>query len=117
MIIWFALVAMAAETSFPERMPSMMESCINQAVTSGEVSENRKDHKYICSGQFAQDIWDYLENAKIESWKQTTENGIWLSRDFPMGGCFKKIRNSDNSTASNGLSCSIWIPRLVQKKR
>jgi hypothetical protein len=90
MTIWFALVAMAAEPLFPERMPNLMESCVYEAVASEEVSEDGKDYKYICSGQSAKDIWDYLEAAKIESWEQTTENGIWLSRDFPMGDASKE---------------------------
>ena len=43
------------------------------------------------------------------------EDGVWLSRDFPLGGCFKRIRLADGTRPKTGLSCSVWIPRLVAK--
>lgn len=117
MTAWLLVAALSAEPAFPERMPSMIEACLEQAVASGDVSKTDEDHKYICSGEVAQEMWDYLEDAKIEPWEQTTENGIWSSRGFPLGGCFKRIRNTDGSAATSGLSCTIWIPRRGKKKK
>lgn len=117
MAIWLLLAALAAETEFPERTPALIESCLNEAVASNEVSKTDEAHKYICSGQVAEELWNYLEKENIESWEQTTENGVWSSREFPLGGCFKRTRNVDGSAASDGLSCTIWIPRAVRKKR
>lgn len=112
---WLLFAALAAETTFPERTPAMIESCLYEAVAENEVSKTDDAYKYICSGQAAQNLLNYLEKENIESWEQTTENGVWLSREFPLGGCFKRIRNVDGSAASDGLSCTIWIPRLVKK--
>jgi hypothetical protein len=117
MMIWLLLAVSAAETVFPERTPAMIESCLNAAVTSNEVSETDDAHKYICMGQVAEDLWSYLEKHNVEAWEQTTDNGVWLSREFPLGGCFKRIRHLDGSAASDGLSCTIWVPRLLKTRR
>lgn len=117
MSVWLLLAALAAEGSFPERTPGMIESCINEALASDNMTKERDDYKYICGGEVAQELWNHLESAKVESSEQTTENGVWASRYFPLGGCFKRVRNVDGSAASSGLSCTIWIPYRVEKKR
>jgi hypothetical protein len=51
--------------------------------------------------------------AKIDSYEQDAgKDGRWLSRDFPLGACFKRVRMADGTGASTGLSCTIWIPRV-----
>lgn len=116
MIVWLFLAIQSAEPVFPERTPAMIEACLYEAVAANDVSMDDEAHKYICSGQVAQNLWNFLEEANVDSWEQTTENGVWLSRKFPLGGCFRRIRNVDGSAASDGLSCTIWIPRAVYKK-
>jgi hypothetical protein len=116
MMFWFLFAATSVQPSFPERTPVMIEACIYEALETNEVSETNDSYKYICAGNAAQDLWNYLEDAKIKSWEQTTENGVWLSREFPLGGCFKRTRNVDGSPAVDGRSCTIWIPRPVQRK-
>jgi hypothetical protein len=110
MAIWILLAVLATDTSFPERSPGMIEACINEAIASDLVSTDDYDHKYICGNEAAQELWDFLEDVNVESFEQTTENGVWLSRSFPLGGCFKRVRNVDGSVANTGLSCTIWIP-------
>lgn len=110
---WTLLAALASDPTFPERTPGMIEACIVDAVAAKTISKERNDHKYICAGDVAKALWDYLESANLESSEQTTENGIWLSRYFPLGGCFKRVRNVDGSPASGGLSCTVWIPHRL----
>jgi hypothetical protein len=106
-----ALLA-AAAAPFPERVPGMVEACVRRAVTEGDVSETPDSHKYICGGDTAAALWDWLEQARVESWEQdTAAEGRWLSRAFPLGACFKRLRDAAGRAATTGLSCTIWIPR------
>ncbi|EQB13844.1 hypothetical protein [Sphingobium lactosutens] len=110
------LVAGDQPEPFPERFPTLMEACLNTAVAAGDVTETEASHKYICGGDSAAQMWDFLQDAHITSYEQDTPQGRWLSRDFPLGGCFKRILNPDGERATNGLSCSIWIPRAIGKE-
>ena len=115
MLLTLALLSAQPE-AFPERTPGMIEACLEAAVASGSVSQTEDSHKYICGGEAAARLWQYLEDAKIESWEQDTEDeGRWLSRGFPLGGCFKRVRKADGTAATGGLSCTVWIPRPVRK--
>lgn len=111
------LALMVAQTeAFPERVPGMIEACLQAAVATGSVSQTEDSHKYICGGEPAARLWQYLEEAKLESWEQDTDDeGRWLSRSFPLGGCFKRVRNADGSVATGGLSCTVWVPRLTRR--
>lgn len=112
LIVSLAL-AEPAPASFPERMPALIEACLLNAVESGATSDTDDSHKYICSGGSAERLWAFLEEAKTESWEQDVPEGRWLSREFPLGGCFKRTRMPDGSPATSGLSCTVWIPRPV----
>jgi hypothetical protein len=104
-----------APAVFPERVPGLIEACLANAAEAGEVSETDDSHKYICTGEAAERFWTFLERANVHSYEQNAgDEGYWLSRDFPLGGCFKRIRMADGSPATTGLSCSIWIPRPVR---
>lgn len=106
------VLAFAAAVPFPERMPSMMEACVENAMTEGVASSTADENKYICVGAPAQALWDFLEAAKIRAFEQEPAGeGRWLSRTFPLGGCFKRLSLPDGSPASDGLSCTIWVPR------
>jgi hypothetical protein len=94
-------------------MPALMEACLADAVAAGDVTDTEDSHKYICGGDPAKQLWAFLERAKIHSYEQDTPEGRWLSREFPLGGCFKRIRLPDGTPASSGLSCTIWVPRMV----
>jgi hypothetical protein len=107
------LVAEQDAAAFPEQVPGLMEACLTAAVASGDVTDTEDSHKYICAGDTATRLWTYLERAKIRSYEQDTPEGRWLSREFPLGGCFKRIRLADGTPASGGLSCTIWVPRVV----
>lgn len=98
---------------FPERVPGMIEACLTDAVASGDVTDTKDSHKYICAGDPALRLWAFLEEAKIDSYEQDTPQGRWLGREFPLGACFKRIRMPDGAAASDGLSCTIWVPRIV----
>ena len=117
----FFLIASAALAgsdagSFPERTPGMIEECLENAVEHRLVSTTKDSHKYICGGPSAEQLWTYLEDAKIESYEQDVgKEGYWLSRDFPLGACFKRSRLADGTPATAGLSCTIWIPRVGVK--
>lgn len=112
LLIAALLLSDPAPAEFPERTPALIEACLTHAVEMGEVSETDDSHKYICAGAAAERFWAFLENAKVKSWEQDAgEDGRWLSRGFPLGGCFKRIRMADGSRLKPGLSCSIWIPR------
>ncbi|MEP6786736.1 MAG: hypothetical protein ABI898_13510 [Sphingomonadales bacterium] len=105
-------LALAAAAPFPERMPGMMEACVENAMTDGMTSSTVDENKYICVGEPARALWDFLEAAKTSSYEQQTAGeGRWLSRIFPLGGCFKRVSHVDGSPATDGLSCTIWVPR------
>lgn len=107
------LSADRAAPSFPERVPGMIEACVTAAVAAGDVSDTDDSHKYICADDTAVQLWTFLERAKIQSYEQDTPEGRWLSRDFPLGGCFKRLLMPDGTQARDGLSCTIWVPRAV----
>lgn len=109
-----ALLLAGQETkAFPEQVPGLMEACLADAVAAGDVTDTDDSHKYICGGNTAARLWAFLERAEIRSYEQNTPEGRWLSREFPLGGCFKRIRMPDGRSARAGLSCTIWVPRLV----
>jgi hypothetical protein len=112
MLLLVASMLLADPAPFPERTPGLIEACLADAVEQGEVSDTDDSHKYICSGEAAERLWTFLEKAKVDSYEQDVgEEGRWLSRGFPLGGCFKRIRLADGSATKTGLSCTIWIPR------
>lgn len=111
-LITLALAALAAPT-FPDQVPAMIEACLVEAVAQRDVSQTEDSHKYICGGDPAERLWTYLEQAKVSSYEQDTPEGRWLSRDFPLGACFKRIRMADGGPLHAGLSCTIWIPRVA----
>lgn len=98
---------------FPERVPGLMEACLTDAVADADVTDTDDSHKYICSGDSAAQLWAFLERANLRSFEQETPEGRWLGREFPLGGCFKRVRMPDGTPASAGLSCTIWVPRPV----
>jgi len=98
---------------FPEQVPGLVEACLEDAVAAGDVADTEDSHKYICAGDVAARLWTFLEQAGIRSYEQDTPEGRWLSREFPLGGCFKRLRMPDGGRASSGLSCTIWVPRLA----
>jgi hypothetical protein len=98
--------------AFPERAPGLIEACLHNAIEIGEVSDADDSHKYMCTGEAAERFWNFLGRSKIRTYEQDTgEEGVWLSRDFPLGGCFKRVRLADGARTVTGLSCSVWIPR------
>ncbi len=107
------LLADREPTAFPEQVPGLMEACLIAAVAAENVTETEDSHKYICGDDAADRLWAFLERAKVPSYEQDTPEGRWLSRDFPMGGCFKRTRLPDGERATDGLSCSIWVPRVI----
>ena len=116
MILLTTLMVLAGPEArpFPERMPGMIGSCLADAVDDEAVSATDDEHKYICTGQPAEQLWAFLEAAKIESYEQNAgSEGHWLTREFPLGACFKRARTADGAPATSGLSCTIWIPRAV----
>lgn len=110
MIAALLLVLTPADQSFPERTPGMMKDCLDNAVARDAVTVEGADHKYICNGEPAQRLWDWLEAARLPSWEQDVPEGRWLSRSFPLGGCFKRVRGPDGAAPAPGLSCTIWVP-------
>jgi hypothetical protein len=114
LLILSMALADPAPPAFPERTPALIEACLTEAVKDGIVSDTEGSHKYICMDEAAERFWAYLEAAGIEAVEQdTAAEGRWLTRDFPLGACFKRIRMADGSPATTGLSCTIWIPRPV----
>ena len=114
MLLLIASMALAnpAPGAFPERTPGLIEACLTDAIEMGHVSETEDSHKYMCTGEAAERFWAFLKKAKVKSYEQDAgEEGHWLSRDFPLGGCFKRVRMADGSPLKPGLSCSVWIPR------
>jgi hypothetical protein len=113
-----ALAQASAGPAFPERSPAMIKACPEDAASKGEIMMEEDDRKYICGGAPARALWTFLEAARVEFWEQdASREGSWLSREFPLGGCFKRVRNSDGSSAKTGLSCSIRVPALSQRTR
>lgn len=114
LILPFALLlASTDKPAFPEKVPGMMEECLTSAVAAGDVTDTDDSHKYICAGDAAEQLWNFLESKKIPSYEQDTPQGRWLGREFPLGGCFKRVKMPDGQAASGGLSCTIWLPRPV----
>ena len=114
LLIASMVLADPAPAKFPERTPGLIEACLADALEAGEVSDTDDSHKYICTGEAARRLWTFLEKAKVEAYEQDVgAEGRWLSRGFPLGGCFKRTRMADGSRAKTGLSCTIWIPRPV----
>jgi len=112
LLIASMILAEPAPAAFPERTPGLIEACLANAVETGEVSDTDDSHKYMCSGEAAERLWAFLEKNGIKPWEQDVgADGVWLSRGFPLGGCFKRLRLADGSRTKTGLSCSIWIPR------
>jgi hypothetical protein len=112
MLLALILAAAAPEGDFPEQVPGMVEACLMAAIADEAVTEEAENHKYICTDAPARDLWDYLERTKVESWEQDTPaEGRWLSRAFPMGACFKQLVDEHGKPATDGLSCSVWVPR------
>jgi hypothetical protein len=111
-IVLLAAAAAGAGPSFPEQVPGLTERCIRSAIDERETTEEERAHKYMCTGEAAERLWVWLEQAKLPSWEQDTpQEGRWLSREFPLGACFKRIRDAGGRATDTGLSCSIWIPR------
>lgn len=117
MLLLIASMVLAGPApAFPERTPGLIEACLSNAIEIGEVSDTDDSHKYMCTGEAAERFWTFLEKAKIGASEQDVgEEGVWLSRYFPLGGCFKRVRLADGSRTKTGLSCSVWIPRPVAK--
>jgi hypothetical protein len=114
LIFAIALLASGQDTAaFPEQVPALIEACVTAAVVAKDVTDTEDSHKYICAGDTAAKLWAFLERAKIRSYEQETPEGVWLSREFPLGGCFKRVRLPDGKPASGGLSCTIWVPRVI----
>lgn len=114
LVLAMMLAAQAPETPFPEQVPVLMERCIEAAIAADDATETEDSHKYMCSDESAEHLWAFLERARIPSWTQDTENeGQWLSRGFPLGACFKRLRTPEGRPTTEGLSCSIWIPRPI----
>lgn len=107
------LLAEADKPAFPEQVPGLVEACLATAIAAGEVTDTDESHKYICGGDTAARFWAFLESAKVRAYEQDTPEGRWLSREFPLGGCFKRVRSPDGQAAGGGLSCTIWVPRPV----
>jgi hypothetical protein len=107
------LLVVKDDPPFPEQVPGMIEACLMDAVAAGDVTDTKDSHKYICAGDPAVRLWAFLEDAKVESYEQDTPQGRWLGREFPLGACFKRARMPDGTAASEGLSCTIWVPRIV----
>ncbi|BBF71088.1 MULTISPECIES: hypothetical protein [Sphingomonas] len=118
MLIFAAALLLAndAPAVFPEKVPGLTEACLEDAVAAGEVTDTDDSHKYICVGDTAAHLWTFLEGAGVRPYEQDTPEGRWLSREFPLGGCFKRIQLSNGEQASTGLSCTIWVPRPVVDK-
>lgn len=100
-----------ADKPFPEPTLAMIETCLNHAVKMDMVTQDGDSWKYICGDEPAKVLWDHLVALKTKTWEQTVPEGIWLSREFPLGGCFKRLKKVDGTPAANGLSCTIWVPR------
>ena len=118
MILLIASMALAEPPAEPflERTPGLIETCLANAVEMREVDVTKASHKYMCVGESAEQLWAFLEEAKVEYYEQDVGGeGHWLTREFPLGACFKRSRMADGTRATTGLSCTIWIPRVVEQ--
>ena len=112
LLIASIVLAQPAPAAFPEHVPGLIRDCLTEAIDEGHVSETEDSHKYMCGGEAAERFWIFLEQAHIGAYEQDAGvDGFWLTRLFPLGGCFKAVRMADGSPATEGLSCSVWIPR------
>lgn len=102
------------EVPYPEPMPRLMESCFLYAIENELVSEEETSWKYMCGDEPAQAMWDHLATLGIEPWEQVVPEGTWLTIGFPLGGCFRRIKDPDGQPTNIGISCSIWVPRPEQ---
>jgi hypothetical protein len=100
-----------AEKPFPEPMIGLVEACLLDAIELKEVSSTKESWKYICGGEPAEALWQHLESLDVTSWEQVVSEGTWLSRSFPLGGCFRRIKDPEGQPTTTGLSCTIWVPR------
>ncbi len=107
------LIADPEQRAFPEQVPGLIEGCLAAAIAENGVSETKDSHKYICGGDEAARFWAFLETARLPTFEQDTPEGRWLGREFPLGGCFKRVSLPDGRRSSDGLSCTIWVPRPV----
>ncbi|WP_300973178.1 hypothetical protein [Sphingomonas sp. LHG3406-1] len=57
----------AQQQAFPERMPALIEACLEQAVEGEQAATEKGEHKYICTGQPARDLWSFLENRNVRA--------------------------------------------------
>ena len=113
LLIASLVIAEPDVTALPERTPSLIEACLENAVETSDVTTTDDSQKYICSDQPAKQLWTFLEDAKIDSYEQDAgSEGHWLTREFPLGACFKRSRMADGTPTQTGLSCTIWIPRI-----
>jgi hypothetical protein len=99
------------EKAFPEPMLGLVEACLADAVADDEVSQTKDSWKYICGGEPAEALWNHLVAIEVKSWEQVVSEGTWITREFPLGGCFRRVKDPDGQPATTGLSCSIWVPR------
>ena len=99
------------EIPYPEPMPRLMEACMQYAVENELVSETEESWKYMCDEESAEAMWNHLSTLEIEPWEQVVPEGTWLTIGFPLGGCFRQIKDPEGEPATDGLSCSIWVPR------
>lgn len=106
-----AIAQTPSEKTFPEPTIGMVEACIINAVEANAVSRERESWKHICAGEPAEALWNHLVALDVPSWEQVVSEGTWLSRAFPLGGCFRRVKTPDGQPSSTGLSCTIWIPR------
>lgn len=114
MLLMLLLASADPVQAFPEQVPGLMEACLGAAVAAKDVSDTEDRHKYICGGDPAQSLWNWLERAGLRSYEQDVgAEGRWLTREFPLGACFKRTRTADGAVATSGLSCTIWIPRAA----
>lgn len=114
-IVLAAAVAAEAPAGkpYPEPTMALVEACLADAVADNEVTETADSWKYICNGAPARALWDHLEALRIEPWEQVVSEGTWQTREFPLGGCFRRVKDPEGKPTDSGLSCSVWVPRKV----
>jgi hypothetical protein len=100
-----------AEKPFPEPTPVLIEACLKEAIEQRYVSKTKDSWKYMCAGASADALWDHLVALDLGSWEQVQPGGTWLSRSFPLGACFRRVKDPDGQAVDTGLSCTVWIPR------
>lgn len=114
-IVLAAAVAVQTHAAkpYPEPTMALVEACLADAVANNEVSEEQGAWKYICGDAPARALWNHLEALKIEPWEQVRSQGTWQTRTFPLGGCFRRVKDPEGRPTDIGLSCSVWVPRKV----